>query len=69
MKWNHFKLGLVSGRIKVSKKMTLNQLKATIKATKDYLKNPMSTKRGMKKARKKAIDTIKERYDIDIDER
>lgn len=49
--------------------MTLEQLKATIKATKDYLKNPMSTKRGMKKARKKAINTIKERYDIDIDER
>lgn len=56
------------GRVRVSKKMTAEQMKATIKATKDYLKNPMSTRRGIKKARSKAIETIKERYKIDLDE-
>ena len=55
------------GRVKVNKKMTITQLKATIKATKDFLKNPMSTRRGIKKARKKASDTIKEKYNVDVD--
>lgn len=54
------------GRVRVSKKMTAEQMKATIKATKDYLKNPMSTRRGIKKARSKAIETIKDRYNVDV---
>lgn len=56
------------GRIKVNKSMTVAEMKATLKATKDFLKNPLSTRRGIKKARKKAAETIKDKYDLDIDE-
>ena len=54
------------GRVKASKKMTPEQMQATIKATKEFLKNPMSTRRGIKKAKQKAIETLKERFDTDV---
>lgn len=56
------------GRVRVSKKMTVDQMKATIKATRDYLKNPMSTKRGIKKARSKAVEAIQDKYKVDVKE-
>ena len=46
--------------------MTPEQMQATIKATKEFLKNPMSTRRGIKKAKQKAIETLKERFDTDV---
>lgn len=56
-----------SGRVKVNKSMTVDQLKATIKATKQFLKYPTSTIKGVKQARKSAIQKIKERINIDKD--
>lgn len=54
------------GRIKASKRMSEEQMKATIKATKDFLKNPMSTKRGIKRAKKKAVETLKDRFGTEV---
>ena len=54
------------GRVKANKTMTLDEMKATIKATKDFLKNPMSTKRGIKQAKKKAKETLIERFNITV---
>lgn len=51
-----------SGRVKVNKRMTIPQMEATIKATKEFLNKPTSTRRGIKKARKKGIETLKTRY-------
>lgn len=51
-----------SGRIKANSKMTLIQMKATIKATKSFLNNKTSTKKGIKEAKKKAIQTLKIRF-------
>ena len=45
----------ISGRVKVNKSMTVTQMKATIKATKEFLNSSISTKRGIKKAKQKAI--------------
>ena len=56
------------GRVKTSKKMTIEEMKATIKATKDFLANPMSTKRGIKRAKKKAKETLKERFGTETNE-
>lgn len=54
-----------SGRVRVNKKMTITQLKATIKATNQFLNSKTSTKRGIKEVRKKQIETIQSRFDID----
>lgn len=54
------------GRIKASKRMSEDQMRATIKAAKDFLKNPMSTKRGIKKAKQKAVETLKERFGTEV---
>lgn len=51
-----------SGRVKVNKSMTTAQMEATIKATKEFLNKPTSTRRGIKKARKTGIETLKTRY-------
>lgn len=56
----------ISGRIKANKSMTVTQMKATIKATKEFLNSSISTKRGVKKAKQKAIKTLKTRFSTDV---
>lgn len=51
-----------SGRVRVNKTMTKAQMEATIKATKEFLSKPTSTRRGIKKARKTGIETLRTRY-------
>ena len=55
-----------SGRVKVNKSMTVSQMKATIKATKEFLNSSTSTRRGIKKAKIKAIKTLKTRFSTDV---
>lgn len=54
------------GRVKVNKSMSLVQMRATIKATKEFLNSSISTKRGIKKAKQKAIKTLKTRFSTDV---
>lgn len=56
----------ISGRVKANKSMTVTQMKATIKATKEFLDSSISTKRGIKKAKQKAIKTLKTRFSTDV---
>ena len=56
----------VSGRVKANKTMTVTQMKATIKATREFLNSSISTKRGVKKAKQKAIKTLKTRFSTDV---
>ena len=56
----------ISGRVKANKSMTVTQMKATIKATKNFLNSSISTKRGVKKAKQKAIKTLKTRFSTDV---
>lgn len=56
----------ISGRVKVNKSMTVIQMKGTIKATKEFLNSSISTKRGIKKAKQKAIKTLKTRFSTDV---
>lgn len=56
----------ISGRVKVNKSMTVTQMKATIKATKEFLNSNISTRRGIKKAKQKAIKTLKIRFSSDV---
>ncbi len=58
----------LSGRVKVNKSMTVRQMKATIKATKEFLNSSISTKRGVKKAKQKAIQTLKVRFSTEVNE-
>lgn len=58
----------ISGRVKSNKSMTVTQMKATIKATKEFLNSSISTKRGIKKAKQKAIKTLKTRFSTDVSE-
>ena len=58
----------ISGRVRVNKSMTVTQMKATIKATKEFLNSKISTRRGIKKAKAKAIQTLKTRYSTDAGE-
>ena len=51
-----------TGRIRISKRMTPEQMIGVLKATEDFIKNPLSTKRGVKRAKAKAIETIKFRF-------
>lgn len=55
-----------SGRVRVNKSMTVLQMKATIKATKEFLNSSISTRRGIKKAKQKAIKTLKTRFSSDV---
>lgn len=55
-----------SGRVRVNKSMTVTQMKATIKATKEFLNSNISTRRGIKKAKQKAIKTLKIRFSSDV---
>lgn len=56
----------ISGRVKANKSMTVIQMEATIKATKEFLNSSISTKRGVKKAKQKAIKTLKTRFSTDV---
>lgn len=56
------------GRVKFNKSMSSTQMKATIKATKEFLNSSISTKRGIKKAKQKAIKTLKIRFSTDVSE-
>lgn len=56
----------ISGRVKANKSMTVTQMKATIKATREFLNSSISTKRGIKKAKQKAIKTLKTRFSTDV---
>ena len=56
----------ISGRVKVNKSMTVTQMKATIKATNEFLNSSISTRRGIKKAKAKAIQTLKTRFSTDV---
>lgn len=56
----------LKGRVKVNKSMTVTQMKATIKATNQFLNSGMSIRRGIKKAKKKAIQTLKTRFSTDV---
>ena len=56
------------GRVKVNKSMSLTQMRATIKATKEFLNSSISTQRGVKKAKIKAIKTLKTRFSTDVSE-
>lgn len=55
------------GRVKANKSMSSTQMKATIKATKEFLNNTsITTKRGIKKAKQKAIKTLKIRFSTEV---
>lgn len=54
------------GRIKVNKSMSEVQMSATIKATREFLNSSISTKRGIKKAKQKAIKTLKIRFSTEV---
>ena len=68
MKLNRFKLGLYLGRVKVNKSMTEMQMRATISAVKDFLNSSLSTRKGIKKARKKATETLQKRFSSEVKE-
>lgn len=55
-----------TGRVKANKSMTVTQMKATIKATKEFLNSSISTKKGIQKAKEKAIKTLKTRFSTDV---
>lgn len=54
------------GRVKVNKSMTEIQMQATIKATNQFLNPNLSTITGIKKAKKKAIETLRVRFSTDV---
>ena len=56
----------ISGRVKANKSMTVTQMKATIKATKEFLNSSISTQKGVKKAKQKAIKTLNTRFSTDV---
>ena len=56
----------ILGRVKANKSMTVTQMKATIKKTKEFLNSSISTRRGVKKAKQKAIKTLKIRFSTDV---
>lgn len=54
------------GRVRVNKSMTQIQMRATIKATKEFLNSSISTQRGVKRAKIKAIKTLKTRFSTEV---
>lgn len=68
MKLNRFKLGLYLGRVRVNKSMTEIQMRATISAVNEFLNSSISTRKGIKKARKKATETLKQRFSSEVKE-
>lgn len=57
-----------TGRIKYNKSMSITELRAVTKATKQFLNSQTSTKRGIKQVRKKQIEGIKRSMSIDDEE-
>lgn len=58
----------LTGRVRVNKSMTVTQMKATIKFTNEFLNSNISTRRGIKKAKQKAIKTLKIRFSSETNE-
>lgn len=56
-----------TGRIKYNKSMNITELRAVIKATKQFLNSQTSTKRGIKQVRKKQIESL--RISLSTDEK
>lgn len=56
-----------TGRIKYNKSMSITELRAVIKATKQFLNSQTSTKRGIKQVRKKQIESL--RISLSTDEK
>lgn len=57
------------GRVKVNKSMSEIQMLATISAVKDFLREgALSTKTNIKKAKKKATETLQKRFSSDVKE-
>lgn len=56
------------GRIKYNKSMTITELRAVIKATKQFLNSQTSTKRGIEKVRKKQIEGIQKSLSMEEEE-
>lgn len=54
-----------TGRVAVRKSMTVTQMKATIKATNQFLAG-ISTKKRVKQAKAKAIKTLQERFSTEV---
>ena len=57
-----------TGRIKYNKSMTITELRAVIKATKQFLNSQTSTKRGIEKVRKKQIEGIQKSLSMEEEE-
>lgn len=57
-----------TGRVAVRKSMDVTQMKATIKATKEFISNPTSRVKGVRQAKAKAIETLKTRFSSDVSE-
>lgn len=53
------------GRVRVAKSMSITQLRATIKATNQFLNSATSTKRGINRVRKTTIKSIAQSLSID----
>ena len=56
-----------TGRIKYNKSMSITELRAVTKATKQFLNSQTSTKRGIKQVRKKQIESL--RISLSTDEK
>lgn len=58
-----------TGRVKVNKSMSETQMTAIINATKDFLREgALSTKTNIKKAKKKATETLRKKFSTDVKE-
>ena len=57
-----------TGRVKVNKSMTITQMKATIKATQQFLNSKTSTVKGVKSVRKTTISQIAKSLGTDEEE-
>ena len=55
-----------TGRVRVNKSMTITQLRATIKATNQFLNSQTSTVAGIKKVRENQIKNISKILDIEL---
>ena len=52
----------IKGRVKYNKSMSEAQMIATLKATNNFLNSTISTKTGIKNAKKKAVETLKTKF-------
>lgn len=57
-----------TGRIKYNKSMSITELRAVTKATKQFLNSQTSTRRGIKQVRKKQIEGIRRSMSIEEEE-